>query len=991
MKKGIILIVILLSALNAVQGQTLQQADSLHNCGRELFSKGKIIEGRAYTEQAMNIRKQLLGEVSNDYITSLNNYAFSYSLEKNNSKAIELQEKVIGLCRQLKEPHPMMGMFLANLGRYYFIADDYKKSAACLEEALPIVEKHGEIYEFILNALSTIYSTTENQEGLMRIMALAEEHNLLELEKPCDEPKCMLERAMYYSNNGNQAMAKECFLKALSMNLDDATKITVYEAYAGFLSVNAKDYLQGAEYYLSAANARKAVNGENKNYANTMHRAAVYFFLGKDYNQSIDIYKKIVDYYKSHSDEHSPQKIAECTIEIGKNYRGLKENGKAAECFKQVVEYYQQNDSTSNEYPKAILRLAIAEKFNNDYEPSIEHHKQAMAIFEKRGMANEYSEAAASLQTCYLYAGKHEIVDMRTDESDKARIERIDKIIHEELNGLEFTKVYLGKLMYARSLATLAGCYEMKRDYDKSVDYYQKYMDAVREAIRDEFRMQSERERMLVWENEKRSIASLLGLLNHILTETAAAEPLGEQLAAIAYDAELLQKGILLNSSIEFSKVLTAQGDASLKEAYEQTKENEKEIDRLRKAAKTDDELSRILSLIQQNQALQLQLYRGCAEYADFTDYISYSWKDVQQKLSEGDVAIEFAVVGKQWVASENTLVALVLTKDMKIPALVTVCDMKTLQQIQNNENFLRSPAVGEVIWGGLTRYLTNSKRIYFSADGPLTQMAIEYLPYNGEPLADKYEVYRLSSTKELCYRHRSTAPSKAFLFGDISYNNGGTTSDNAQRSIAAMRGQEGANQFSDLNNSLREVNGILETLKQNANLTVEKLTGTEASKNAFLQLTDSKVNIIHIATHGMYKATKKSTDAESMQNCFLAFAGANLDAGALVTAAEIADMNLRQCNLAVLSACETGLGKMGDDGVFGLQRGFKNAGVHSLLMSLKNVYDEATAELMLNFYKNLMNGDNKRKALIKAQQHLRDIGYEEPEFWAAFILLDAI
>ena len=384
MKKGIILIAILLSALNTVQGQTLQQADSLHNCGRELISKGKIIEGRAYTEQAMNIRKQLLGEVNNDYITSLNNYALSYSLEKNNSKAIELQEKVIGLCRQLKEPHPMMGMFLANLGRYYFIADDYKKSAACLEEALPLVEKHGEIYEFILNALSTIYSTTENQEGLMRIMALAEEHNLLELKKPCDEPKCMLERAMYYSNNGNQAMAKECFLKALSMNMDDATKITVYEAYAGFLSVNVKDYLQGAEYYLSAANVRKTVNGENKDYANTMHRAAVYFFLGKNYNQSIDIYKKIVDYYKSHSDEHSPQKIAECTIEIGKNYRGLKENGKAAECFKQVVEYYQQNDSTSNEYPKAILRLAIAEKFNNDYEPSIEHHKQAMAIFEKR-------------------------------------------------------------------------------------------------------------------------------------------------------------------------------------------------------------------------------------------------------------------------------------------------------------------------------------------------------------------------------------------------------------------------------------------------------------------------------------------------------------------------------------------------------------------------------------------------------------------------------
>lgn len=100
--------------------------------------------------------------------------------------------------------------------------------------------------------------------------------------------------------------------------------------------------------------------------------------------------------------------------------------------------------------------------------------------------------------------------------------------------------------------------------------------------------------------------------------------------------------------------------------------------------------------------------------------------------------------------------------------------------------------------------------------------------------------------------------------------------------------------------------------------------------------------------------------------------------------------MNLRQCDLAVLSACETGLGKLGGDGVFGLQRGFKNAGVHTLLVSLKNVYDDSTADLMISFYKHLMSGSTKREALVKVQQDIRNMGYVDPKYWATFILLDA-
>ena len=133
--------------------------------------------------------------------------------------------------------------------------------------------------------------------------------------------------------------------------------------------------------------------------------------------------------------------------------------------------------------------------------------------------------------------------------------------------------------------------------------------------------------------------------------------------------------------------------------------------------------------------------------------------------------------------------------------------------------------------------------------------------------------------------------------------------------------------------------------------------------------------------------------------------------------------------DLVVLSACQTGLGEIKGDGVFGLQRGFKKAGAKSLLMSLWKVDDTATQLLMTQFYKNLTSGMSKYESLRQAQKFVREYEveveiksdekttynanqqeqakkeaekrvtkeyrktkkYDDPYYWAAFILLDAI
>jgi CHAT domain-containing protein len=109
-----------------------------------------------------------------------------------------------------------------------------------------------------------------------------------------------------------------------------------------------------------------------------------------------------------------------------------------------------------------------------------------------------------------------------------------------------------------------------------------------------------------------------------------------------------------------------------------------------------------------------------------------------------------------------------------------------------------------------------------------------------------------------------------------------------------------------------------------------------------------------------------------------------------ILTAYEISQMDLRNTELVVLSACETGLGDVqGNEGVYGLQRAFKIAGAGYLIMSLWKVPDTQTAQLMSNFYSNWQERRMRiPEAFWAAQKQLRDAGLD-PYFWAGFVLLE--
>ncbi len=329
-----------------------------------------------------------------------------------------------------------------------------------------------------------------------------------------------------------------------------------------------------------------------------------------------------------------------------------------------------------------------------------------------------------------------------------------------------------------------------------------------------------------------------------------------------------------------------------------------------------------------------------------------------------------------------------------------------------------------ENLWKPLEPYFDGVRTIFFSPIEELNSIAMEYASMGTERVCDKWNLIRVSSTREVIEYADHPHKDNAVLYGGLKYNVGKddliaesrsgyyhpTSSNRAITSDNLRYGVE------DLPGTLSEVQEIYKLFSTKPSL-ITDIAGTEES---FKALAGSSVDIIHLATHGFFwnegdvekrsyvnflrnvQSQPKSFEDYAMLRSGLIFSGANIGLmgeelpedveDGVLTAQEISLMNLGHVDMVVMSACESGLGETSGEGVFGLQRGFKLAGANTLLMSLWKVDDVATQLLMTSFYKNYLSGKSKQESLRLAQQSLRNNpDYSDPEYWAGFILLDAL
>lgn len=963
-----------------------EYAQALHATGRAYFNTNDVAQGRDYTRKALELREKLFGKVSQKYIISLNNYALSFLMANELEDALKYQKEVIDLCGKMNPPHSDEGMYLINLARIYHAMQDDNSAVKYMELALPKVEKFSSKYEQILNFLGMVYMEKNDNANANRILGLMEEHNQHELSKECNDPDCHLERAEYFASTGRPADAKDEYMAVFAMLLTDSQKTKAYKQYAIFLA-SQRDYAQAGEYYSLASDASVLANGENENAIDMLRHAGLCYFVGREFDKAIEAHSKVIEAVER---ETYSETLKSSSLQgLGNVYSAKKEYSKSIPVFKKWINHLKDNGHENEaDYAKAYERLASAEKFNADYDASIADYETAIELYEKLGMHDEAEQAQSGLKMCLFYAKRDMGESSENEAAIQQRKKKIQEIIQSSINSLEQSGDYLGNLSKAQTFATIAGSYAQLEDYKNALDYYSQYMDVIRPALAEDFLLKNPKERELTWKEELSNINEM----NEMIVELPENSlDLYSGLSALIYEGQLLSKGILLSSNIEFDKILNRYGTPEMRNQYEQVKKNLTEIEKMKQAHSAIEEIQ---ALVRETDALQLALARESAAKGVFTDFLKYTSDDVLKSLADDEAAVEFLTLHTGLTSKDDNIIGVVISKEFPTGIAVPICTVGDVMTMMKDDGMFSNDDYAASIWGNIMQITQGKKKIFFAPDGVLNNIGIEYLTINDTPISEIVEMSRLSSTREICRKHKSQPLQYASLFGNINYIDDGLPASDKRK--YAKRASAGLN-FSNLENTGREVSEINDILKKNTKKSkIFPYTGAKASKAEFLSQDQIPLNLLHIATHGKYIEDGKASDSDAMDRSILAFAGANLydsieDNDGIVTAAEIAEMSLQDCDLVVLSACESGLGKVGNDGVFGLQRGFKNAGVKALLVSLNEVADDATADMMIAFYRNLMvPNTTKQQALSQAQSEIRKMYPNDPT-WASFILIDAL
>lgn len=505
------------------------------------------------------------------------------------------------------------------------------------------------------------------------------------------------------------------------------------------------------------------------------------------------------------------------------------------------------------------------------------------------------------------------------------------------------------------------------------------------------------------------------------------------ELYSALYNALLLRKGLLLNSDIEFSRIIKESGDSTLVRHYNQLIANKNLLGKQYQLP----ENQRIFNIDSLKHTINEEedfLVVASKEYGNYTQKLKTKWTDIKKKLNDDELSVEFVSFNDTCSIPNKIYYALVIDKHSESPALVPLCTETQIQSLIKEGNTVGG--LYKLIWDPILRGRNNVNVFFFSPSGILNNIGIEYIDIDEhENISDKYALFRLSSTREIIEKKETTCRSAA-LYGGLDYSVDTNTllAQNEKSRIEGFssvmyRGLSDSlsvrNSFEPLYNTKTEISEISKTLAK-GDVDVSMFSETSGTEESFKALSGKGTNLIHLATHGMYigasEAESKKRDKnlsfiqiedndrgliqedKSLTRSFLVMSGGdmlpshkeipeNLEDG-ILTASEISKLDLRGLDLVVLSACQTALGDIDSEGVYGLQRGFKKAGAKTILMSLDKVDDEATRILMVEFYRNLMSGKTKHQSLKDAQKHLKEVEkgkYNKPEYWASFIMLDGL
>ncbi|SEK79757.1 CHAT domain-containing protein [Stigmatella aurantiaca] len=1015
----------------------LLDAQAIFNEALKLRNLGKYSEALVQAEHALSLKEAVLGGTHLEVANCLNLVGNLYRLKGNLSHAKPLYQRALAIREaSLGNSHPLVASSLHNLANLYYVHGLYGRAEPLFQRALAIREaslgnNHPDIAS-LLNDLANLYY----DQGLygrakpLYQRALAIREASFDNNHP-DIASLLNNLANLYYVQGLYGRAE--FLYQAALDVHEASLGNSHPDVASFLNNFASLYYDQGLYdraeslfqralairEASLGNSHPLVASSLNNLANLYLEQGLYGQAEPLLQRALAIRK--VSLGNSHPDvAYSLNSLALLYFEQGLY-------GRAEPLHQRALAIREA--SLGNSHPlvaSSLHNLANLYYVQGLYGRAEPLHQRALAIREA-SLGNSHPLVASSLHNLanlyYVHGlyGRAEPLFQRALALREASLGINHPLVAESLNGLGKLRLAQHRLSDALPLFSRSFSISERRLRHEALDFS---------------------------ESRLSSFLSYLSADEQKLYALLRAHPQDARVRRLALGASLLLKGRSISETATISHTLYRSLGSEDRDTLARLQGLRTQLASLSLAGpgalSSDAYQQRLQSLTQEGDSLEADLakrsapLRAVSSLPSPDDIVSR----VASSLPKDAALVEFIAYSDSSLFPKPGTLLAKTTRQERYLALILFPDASTRAldlgpavPIDQAASRLRdalaerevsfqstSQQLYQLAFRPLLAQLGTTRRLFLSPDGQLNLIPFSAL-HDGEGfLLDSFDFTYLTSGRELLPRPLDSAPSSSvfvladpdFTTSSLSAPSGAPPSSNAlpfpnslERFFADPHPDVTRSVWTPLPGTRLEAQGIQRLLPH-----AQLFLGSDASKERLLHLPTP--GILHLATHGFFLGDSPSAptsrglanvdslgsppppQAEPLLNSGLVLAGAlTADPGAtlspratLVTALELAGLNLWGTQLVVLSACDTGRGEIHlGQGVYGLRRALMAAGAETVLVSLWKVNDNSTHLLMELYYRNLLAGQGRASALREAMLSLRAT-HPHPHAWAPFIAL---
>ncbi|MEM7367967.1 MAG: CHAT domain-containing tetratricopeptide repeat protein [Bacteroidota bacterium] len=963
----------------------------LTNLGALHLDRGEYELALPLMQEALAHSEATFGKEHLKYGQSLNNLALLYQDMGQYEPALPLMQAAMeNVEQQLGKQHPQYGNFLNSLGRLYMLMGRYVEALPCFQEAVEISanyqgKQHAD-YGVYLTNLGNLYQNMGQYDLALPYLEDARQNTELSLGKAHPHYGDRLNNlAALYEKMGQYEKALPFHQEALQNTANTLGKqhpsyglrllnIATYYQYMGQYE-EARDYCQQA-----LDNTAQNLGKHHREYALRLSRLGLIYQDLDQYDMARALSHQALDLMEAGAETQHPF-YGTILNNLGLIYRKMAQTDTAILYFQQALDHCEHLLGTAHPtYGVLLFNMGLTYQSQTSYSVAAPYFEKAL----EHGMKTLGEE--------------HPFIG--------------DRLFH------------------------LAISYQHMGQVERSYAYHMDLFEALSGQLLSQFDVLSDRLQSSLLQKKLIQFDQLASF--------GLAHPEFAELHATGFDTQVLLKGFLQLRQSDLLETLRTHPDSLVQQQYLAWEHLHNTL-AIQYQKPMGERTSYSSQIEKEAERLEVSLANLSLNFRRFRKRVN--WKDVQATLAPGEAAIEFAHFpyynGGQ-LTDSILYVAYVLRSTDSLPHMIPLFEQQELQRLISSKqqvsldrlyasrglrarrSLVQATKLVDLIWHPIDSLMSGVKRIYYSPSGLLHRINLGAIALNKKTyLGDTYELVLLGSTRSLALAEEDISSPKinnALLLGGIDYRQDipmilsdamtwqAKNSELEQLSIVSRGGSTSWNELPGTEVEVQQIGHLL----RGHSYDVDLMTGPGASETSIRSLS-SFPDILHIATHGYFFPDPENAPRRSlseinelspmqlsdhpMVRSGLILAGANHawagnpvpegQEDGILTAYEISRMNLSNTELVVLSACETGLGDIqGNEGVYGLQRAFKIAGAKYILMSLWQVPDQATQELMVVFYEKWLGGMEIRAALQEAQKQIRQ-KYKEPYYWAGFVLVE--